>query len=146
MTEITASALIAEARRLCGTPYRHQGRSASGVDCIGLVVLAARNAGVDLFAECGIDDLRNYGRRPEKELFSVVERFCTPTPVAVPGCLVLIQFPGEKFPRHFALVTEADTLIHAEGLTRQQVIEHGYRAHWLRWTQSRWKLPAVTYE
>ena len=35
--------LIAEARRLLGTPYRPSGAATAGVNCLGLWVLVARN-------------------------------------------------------------------------------------------------------
>lgn len=38
--------VLDEARALVGVPWRHMGRSAAGVDCIGLVWLAANRAGV----------------------------------------------------------------------------------------------------
>jgi cell wall-associated NlpC family hydrolase len=46
------------ARRYIGVPWRHLGRSREGIDCIGLVLLAAR--------ECGIaaDDPAPYAREP----------------------------------------------------------------------------------
>ena len=42
------AAVLAEARAMVGVPWRHMGRSAAGVDCIGLVLLAASRAGVAL--------------------------------------------------------------------------------------------------
>ena len=33
--------VLAEARAMVGVPWRHMGVSAAGVDCIGLVLLAA---------------------------------------------------------------------------------------------------------
>lgn len=40
--------LASTAMRLVGVPYRHQGRSRTGLDCSGLVVYAHRLCGVDL--------------------------------------------------------------------------------------------------
>lgn len=40
--------ILATARGLLGTPWRHMGRSEAGLDCIGLVWLAAYRAGVML--------------------------------------------------------------------------------------------------
>src|SRR3954469_20730264 len=42
----TAAEFIAAGRAYLGTPWHHQGRSVAGVDCIGLVLLAARDAGL----------------------------------------------------------------------------------------------------
>ena len=41
---------LAEARKLLGTPWRHRGRSARGVDCVGLLLLAGWNSGADFDA------------------------------------------------------------------------------------------------
>lgn len=143
---ITAQRLIDEARLLVGTPWQHQGRTRFGVDCIGFIDLACRNGGLDLAQYCGIRDDRNYGRSPDPVLLARVERFCTRIERLTPGCLLFFQFPGDRLPRHFGLYTERDTVIHGESKIRRQVVEHGYRAHWVRWTHSMWLLPGVKYD
>jgi cell wall-associated NlpC family hydrolase len=40
--------VLAEARALLGTPWRHLGRSETGIDCIGLVLVAAARVGIVL--------------------------------------------------------------------------------------------------
>lgn len=142
----TASALVAAARELCGTPWIHQGRTSKGVDCIGLVSLAARNAGLDIFKFCGIKEPRNYQREPDPKLFELVNQCCERISQPVPGSLLFFKFKRDLYPRHFGIFTEAGTVIHAESKARRCVIEHGYRAHWLTWTHSVWKLPGVRYE
>ena len=54
-----ADAFVAAARSFVGVPWRHLGRSHTGVDCIGLVLLAAREVGVDL------PDPVPYAREPQ---------------------------------------------------------------------------------
>jgi hypothetical protein len=49
----------AAARVYCGTPWRHLGRSTTGLDCIGLVLLAAREVGLVL------PDPAPYEREPQ---------------------------------------------------------------------------------
>jgi cell wall-associated NlpC family hydrolase len=56
---MTPEAFVAAARTYLGVPWRHLGRSTTGVDCIGLVLLAAREAGLDL------DDPAPYAREPQ---------------------------------------------------------------------------------
>lgn len=141
---ISADEFVNAARQLVGTPWRHRGRSFDGVDCIGLVMLAGKLAGVDLFALCGIHD-RAYSRRPQRELFALVERHCRRTQVLHPGCLLLFRFPGDEYARHFGIYTDAGTMIHAECKTRKAVIEHGYRSQWVSWTHSRWLIPGLEY-
>lgn len=142
---IPADALIREARALCGVPWIHQGRTRLGVDCIGLIVLAARNAGIDIFRHCGIPQPRTYSRKPSAELFALVERHCRRIDSPTPGCLLFFRFVSDRHPRHFGLFTDTGTVIHAEAKVRCRVIEHGYRAQWLRWTDSVWLLPGIDY-
>lgn len=40
--------ILAQARGLIGTPWRHLGRTETGLDCIGLVLVAAARAGLVL--------------------------------------------------------------------------------------------------
>lgn len=42
----TRAELIAEARKWIGTPFRHTGRNALGLDCAGLIVVSARPLGL----------------------------------------------------------------------------------------------------
>lgn len=142
---ITAQALIDSARTLKGIPWRHQGRSKFGVDCIGLVVLAAQGAGLDFATFLSIRDDRNYKRDPDPKLLALVEQCCSPAPAPIPGCLIVLQFPADRHPRHFALYTAEGNIIHAES-RHGNVVEHGYRAAWPRWQHSLWKLPGVIYD
>lgn len=141
---IAPAELIAQARSLVGVPWRHQGRSEFGVDCIGFVSLSMRRAGLDLAAYLGIRDVTNYSRRADPELYRRVSMYCQRIAEPRPGCLIFFQFDGDRAPRHFGIFTERDTVIHANAM-QQQVVEHGYRAQWLRWTHSRWLLPGVDY-
>ncbi len=43
---IARSAIVAEARRWIGTPFRHQGRGREGLDCAGLLVVVAQALGI----------------------------------------------------------------------------------------------------
>jgi len=51
------AAMVAAARGMVGRRWRHQGRSATGVDCVGLVLLSARAAGFT------VEDVTGYSRR-----------------------------------------------------------------------------------
>lgn len=141
---VPAMRIIEEARSLCGVPWKHRGRSMEGVDCIGLVILAAVRAGLDLFAMCGIHD-QSYGRRPQRKLFELVQLHCRRADQLQPGCLLLFRFQGDAYARHFGIFTERSTVIHAECKARHAVIEHGYRSQWIVRTHSIWLLPGVEY-
>lgn len=51
--------IVAAARSFVGVPWRHLGRSRAGVDCIGLVLLALREADVE------VPDPAPYEREPQ---------------------------------------------------------------------------------
>lgn len=55
------SRILAEARAHLGVPWRHLGRTPAGLDCIGLVLLAAEAAGLTL------DDPAPYAREPSSQ-------------------------------------------------------------------------------
>lgn len=59
VADATAETFVAAARSYVGVPWRHLGRSGTGVDCIGLVLLAAREVGCDLL------DPAPYAREPQ---------------------------------------------------------------------------------
>lgn len=108
MTENDARRIqaLAEARTWLNTPFRHQGRrKGSGVDCIGLVLVAARAVGA-LTPEQEAE-IPNYGRLPfqnslmkymDRHLLRIREEHIKPLDIA------LIQICGR--PMHVALLTD----------------------------------------
>lgn len=112
--------IIAEARRWIGTPWRHQGRSRSGVDCVGLVVLVARNVGLEP------EDVTGYARRQDgrallRHLHKQLEiRSTTNWKIGNIGV-----FKESAFPIHVGFLSSREgvpTVIHAHA-RRRQVIE-----------------------
>lgn len=132
------SVVISEARSWVGVPFRHQGRSRTGIDCVGLPIVVLQNLGV-LPSNF---EITNYGRLPSGELVERVKAHCTKVEVAKPGTLVVIAWTSTA--AHVAVCT-GDTLIHSyESVGR--VVEHGYRGRWIKLTHSIWALPGVSYE
>lgn len=144
---VSPEALIAEARKLLGdrkagkpaVPYRHQGRSLRGLDCIGLIIYVCERMGV-LPQEFERND---YGRLATQELVDKTAVYCRAVDEPGPGVLVLIKWPGERRAGHAALCT-GENLIHCDR-THGRVVEHGYRGHWVKQTASLWHLPGVNY-
>jgi cell wall-associated NlpC family hydrolase len=134
---MTPDAVIAEARGWVGVPYRHQGRSRSGVDCVGLPIVVGQALGMlpPRF------EITNYGRLPSLELVQRLQSHCTPLSAAVPGSLIVIAWT--KIAAHVAICT-GESMIHATQNVGR-VVEHGYRGRWIRLTHSHWALPGVTY-
>jgi cell wall-associated NlpC family hydrolase len=135
---VTPADVIAEARRWVGVPFRHQGRSERGIDCVGLPIVVCQSLGL-------LDqrfDVAAYGRLPSGELVDRLRAHCRPIPGAVPGALIVIAWT--KIAAHVAICT-GETMIHAyESVGR--VVEHGYRGRWIRLTHSTWGLPGLAYE
>lgn len=135
------SALVEAARGYRGTPFVHQGRVRGiGVDCVGLIAGAARDAGLPVSPVPA-----NYGRMPdgqlERELEARCERVHYLEEMEV-GDILLFRVYSLR-PRHVALVTCLDplTMIHAyEGA--ETVAEHTLDMWWFTRIHSIWRLPA----
>lgn len=119
---MTVEAFIAGARALKGARWRHRGRRPWAVDCVGLVVLAARHAGLEL------EDEKGYGREPwENALrFGLEKRFGLP--IGGPwraGDVAVIQWHGQQ-PSHVGILADHPSgglsIIHAHNL--EGVVEH----------------------
>jgi cell wall-associated NlpC family hydrolase len=141
---IDTQSLIDSARQLVGAPYRHQGRDASGVDCIGFLAATFAALGVDHPAYIGVRDDLNYGRLASPEFLKLVERHCRPAPRPAPGVLVMMRYGPNVPPQHCGIIAENGNIIHACA-RRGQVLEHGYRGAFVRLTHSLWLIPGVRY-
>lgn len=124
------NALVAAARQFKGTPFRHRGRTARAVDCVGLGVLAFRACGVE------IADFILYSTEPSGEGSMLVDRIAAAlgAPVAVApvsvdllavGDVVAMRFAAA--PHHVGILGDYRfgglSLIHADGHTGR-VVEH----------------------
>jgi len=124
---LTREVLVAEARKWKDVPWRHEGRNANGIDCVGLPIMVAR--GLELFHY----DVKGYTREPanldmlkhfranmfEKSIINVE-----------PGDVII--FSDGKFPFHVGMIAEKYgelSLIHAYA-GRRKVIEELYLPEW----------------
>lgn len=136
--------IIESARSFLGTPFRHQGRARGiGVDCIGLIVCAARGAGID------VSDRTDYPLQPiPSELLAGfganldrtdgIEH--KPADVLVFWIVDTDTLPPERraeTPQHVALATEAG-MIHAWSGGARRVVEHGLTRGWASRLHSVW--------
>lgn len=119
---MTPADFVAAARSYVGVPFRHQGRTRHGVDCIGLVVCAARDIGLALA------DRTDYPRDPNGLLPLEMARQFAPVESPQAGDILLMRFRGE--PQHVAIMAGA-TLIHGYA-SIGRVVEHGLDAKWRR--------------
>lgn len=147
--ELTSQAIIDEARKWLGTPYKHQGRQLTvAVDCIGLVFGVLRNLGV------GSDDFwrrqsirwGRYKRVPDGHtLHDGFSLFLPeyPPAQAEPGDMLLISFAGA--PRHTAILSERNTIIHAHSEAKG-CVENTWSGTWKHTTTSAFRLREVDLE
>lgn len=112
---MSAEAFIAGARKLKGARWRHRGRKPWAVDCVGLLILAARDAGVE------VPDEPIYGREPwDDQLRSCLRaRFGAPVADRQPGDVALIRWRAAE-PSHIGVLARHPlgglSLIHAHNL------------------------------
>lgn len=121
--------VVTAARQYLGVPYDHQGRSRFGIDCCGLVVLAAHDCGIQ------VEDARGYSRVPDGKTFlSHIEKQMVRIPLSElqPGDVLAFTFL--KDPQHAAIVTQTTPtlrIIHAHMRVRK-VVEHDLDDTWIR--------------
>lgn len=141
---VPAQAVIDAARSLIDVPYRHQGRTRQGLDCIGLPAFAAKQAGADIFNLAGVEDRPDYSRSASPFLLQTVMRACKRVSEPVPGALMLFRWLSVPHPHHCAIYTDHGTMIHAM-LRLRRVREHAYDQPWTNRLDSLWLLPGVIY-
>lgn len=114
---MTGMGIAAEARAMIGTPFRLQGRDpASGLDCIGLAVLALSRAGH------GVDAPQGYGLRMGDE--GRARAWLAATALdevedAAPGDLILVR--SGPLQLHLMVATTGGCFVHAHAGLRKVV-------------------------
>ena len=123
------------ARTYKGTPFHHQGRvKGVGVDCIGLLVLWAREIGAK------IDDVFAYSREPDgRTLIAQLSRQLDRV-IGEPsyGDVLAIWHVDPRLPQHVAIRTPSG-ILHTN-MSVGKVCEHTYTPAWRKRTHSAWRL------
>ncbi len=127
---MSAQDFVIAARKLRGAKWRHRGRKPWAVDCIGLVALAGKDAGL------AAQDEKHYGREPWEDRLrkGCRERWgpALPATQAKPGDIAIIQWSNGE-PSHMAIVGDHPdgglTLIHSSNL--HGVVEHSMSGNYL---------------
>lgn len=118
--------LVNVARQWLGTPFRHEGRSAAGVDCYGLLIVVATETGLDIPIESG------YGKRPSgSHMRKMLEQYATPVPISEMQLADILHVKFSDQPQHLAIVSGVAPLriIHADAIAGR-VVEHGLSDEW----------------
>lgn len=134
-----------------GTPYHHQGRSRVAVDCVGLPLAVAAEAGV---LPRQVKPRMDYGRRPMKELVGELHKYCTPVDQPAVGVMVSIRWGrlADELPAHLAIITpphdprhEGFWIVHAH-MRAKKVVWNPLSGMWARRVVGYWQLPGIDYE
>ncbi|USM11580.1 NlpC/P6 family protein [Citromicrobium phage vB_CbaS-RXM] len=88
-----SDALLISARSWLGTKWMHQGRSRRGVDCVGLLICAAADLGIE------VPDLKGYRRAPDPQVF--LEHIRTNS-----------EFETDTLPGHFGIFRDGTQPCH----------------------------------
>ena len=122
-----ADRFVAAARELVGVPYRHAGRNEHGVDCGGVIILAARAAGLlppdwDVLPYSPIIDVGM--------ILDGLRKWCEPVerpgePEA--GDILLMRILRRN--QHLAIASGGGSIIHCY-TAAGRVVEHPLTGHW----------------
>ncbi len=125
MTDVIIKTVNA-ARACLGTPFHHQGRSpGTGLDCIGLLVVALTAAGFS------VRDRADYSLRPDgKSLLAALDEHGARRVSDIQAGDILV-FCYDRQPQHVALATSADTMIHSFA-PAGKVVETAIGVYWKR--------------
>jgi len=125
---MTRDDIIRIARSTIGTPFKHQGRSLSGMDCVGLPLYVASTLGVEY------TDVPGYSRRPSggklEDTFDAHVTSGILVRVGIhemePGDFLMMRFSGQ--PQHLAIYT-GENIIHSYEAVGK-VCEHRMDTTW----------------
>jgi len=97
---MTAEAFLAAARGYLGVPWVHQGRTERGMDCVGLIVLSMRAAGLDPPMTADYGRMQDY-----RQARRYLEEFCDRVGSPEIGDIVLFKTTQTL---HMAIVSEVE--------------------------------------
>lgn len=134
---VTREQWIDQLRSYLGTPFTHQGRKGGpggGCDCVGLLVMAARDLGISH----GSEKISGYPDEPNEQHFDKwAAKFTTRLPCnrlqpigrqLIPGDIITFWVDTPHVPRHIAVFTGynsqgSETMIHSMSNERRGVQE-----------------------
>lgn len=111
------------AHKYIDVPFKHHGRSTRGMDCVGLIILTARDGGYDSYIEFA------YGREPRNSKLQAVLKEHLGPPLHRPpqiNDVVLMRLRRAKRPSHVGIITHHPSglgIIHCYGEIRKVVYQ-----------------------
>lgn len=123
----TRQDIIEQARRYLGTPFRHQGRNAEGMDCVGLLIRVGKDLNL---IDPEYDYLRYGNANAPNLLLDEMRRMLKwkPTRRRESGDILVFSLP--YYPCHTAIYT-GEGIIHAYNAVNK-VVENRIDASWIR--------------
>lgn len=110
-----SDSVIEQARTWLGVPFRHQGRTRHGVDCVGLVLCVYADVGIEL------PDNPVYERETsDQRLEQLAGKYFRTAPIPERGDI--LQYRVQGFPTPHVAIYTGETIIHAF-YKHQRVIE-----------------------
>jgi cell wall-associated NlpC family hydrolase len=138
--------IVEAARSFVGTPYRHQGHTKRGLDCIGLIIVVAEKFGFDTTIP------RGYSAQPQARqvLMGADKALWKPEDQSKirPGDVAVFWGWMAAEPQHFTIIGETNshlTVIHAYSKF-MKVVEQGWNPVWANRFHSRYVLPGTEEE
>lgn len=133
---IDPAAIVAAADAWVGVKWRHQGRDRDGIDCLGLLIVVARDLGIGRAegaptgdraggaggVDVGAPEFRNYRRLPPAGLATRLAEHLDRAGEIAPGRIGLFALPGSA-PAHVGIFGDAGDLIHAY-MPAKAVVRH----------------------
>ena len=129
---IVAADVVAAAQSWVGVPWRHQGRSREGVDCLGLLIVVARDLGIDRGIDLDAPAFRAYRRLPPAGLAGKLAEHLDRATIIEPGTIGLFAL-AETQPAHVGIFAPGPgsglDLIHAYAPAKA-VVRHRLTDDW----------------
>lgn len=118
---VTRKAIVASARTFIGTPWKHQGRSRKGVDCVGLVYAVAAELGI---LPHGLK-IPPYRREPDGSVQSYFDNHMDRVNVRSlqPGMVMLHSWVRSPFHASICVDPDSGAIIHAYARRKQVVLD-----------------------
>lgn len=133
--------IVDHARSLLGVPFKHQGRNALGMDCVGVLIDLAKYLQLDYPGT-----KQRYNFNPQTySIRAELEKYLVPVPLEnmQPGDVVIMCILGNE--PHVGILAEHDgdlTLIHSYQ-TVGKIVEHRLDAKWLRRIVGAYSIPGA---
>lgn len=136
---VTREAIVAEARRWLGTPYRHKGRILGrAADCAAPIICTAWALGFEY------EEQLDYGRVPNpRRMIDELERNMIRVPVSEATDADVLHMSWKLRPHHLALRTPVGILHAYNMIDPPRVVEHTLSPDWAARIRGAYRFPGV---